>query len=92
MGFKSKEIIIGVPLVLNELPKYWDKMIIFVTIGHEPFTYGTLILAFSSDIFFCQMLFIGDLTELPIPMNYYVVDEKKLKTNSLGFGCRMLFS
>ena len=64
----------------------------FATIGHEPFMYGTLTLAFSSDIFFCRMLFIGDLTELPIPMNHYVVDEKKLKTNSLGFGCRMIFS
>ena len=26
MGFKSKEIIIGAPLVLNKLPKYWDKI------------------------------------------------------------------
>jgi len=26
MRFKSKEIIIGAPLVLNELPKYCDKM------------------------------------------------------------------
>ena len=35
----------------------------------NPVMYGTLILAFSSDIFFCLRLFIGDLTALPIPMN-----------------------
>ena len=26
MGFESNEIIIGVTLVLNELPKYWDTI------------------------------------------------------------------
>jgi len=77
MGFKSKEIIIGAPLVLNELPKYWDKIVMFATIGHEPFMYGTFISAFSSDILFCLRLFIGDLTALPIPIKHYVVDEKK---------------
>ena len=51
----------------------------FATIGHKPFMYDTLILAFSSYIFFCQMLFIGDLTALPIPTNHYVVDEKKIE-------------
>ena len=39
--------------------------------------YGTLILTFSSDIFFRRTLFNGDLTGLSIPMNHYAVDEKK---------------
>ena len=58
----------------------------------NPVMYGTLILAFSSDFFFRRRLFIEDPTALPIPMNHYVADEKKLKTNSQGFGCRMIFS
>ena len=52
-------------------------MIMCATIGHEPFMHGTLILTFSSDIFFRRTLFNGDLTGLSIPMNHYAVDEKK---------------
>ena len=33
MGFKSIEIIIGAPLVMNEPPKYQDKMIMLATFG-----------------------------------------------------------
>ena len=33
MGFKSIEIIIGTPLVLSELLKYLDKMIMLATFG-----------------------------------------------------------
>ena len=58
MGFKSKENIIGEPLLLNKLPKCWNKMITFATIGHEP-CYGTIILAFSSDIFFVEGFSLG---------------------------------
>ena len=34
MGLKSKEIIIGATLILNELSKYQDKMIMLATIDH----------------------------------------------------------
>ena len=73
MGFKSK-IMIGAPLVLNELPKYRDKIIMLATIGHEP-CYGTLILV--GTFSFVEGFFIGDLTAFPISMHHYAVAEKK---------------
>ena len=34
MGFKNNEIIIGAPMVLNEVPMYWDGMI--MSVNFEP--------------------------------------------------------
>ena len=72
MGFKSKEIIIRATMVLNEHPKYLDK-IILATIGHEP-CYGTINLV---GTFFSQRFFIGNPTSFAIPMHHYAVAEKK---------------
>ena len=91
MGFKSKEIIIVAPLVLNELPKYWDKMVMFATIGNEPFMYGTLFQHLAVIFYFCRRLFIGDPTALPVPMNHYAVDEKNWKPIRWGSVAKWYF-
>ena len=42
-------------------------MTMFATIGHEPFMYGTLIFAFSSDILFVEGFSLGILLDYEFP-------------------------
>ena len=66
MGFKSKEIIIGAPLVLNEFPNYRDKMIMLATfrpLGMNPVRVASLL----GMVFSWGRLFVGDLTASLFP-------------------------